>query len=134
VKTPEGPVVTTPSIVISELLPNPVGDDEQLETVTVRNTGALSVSLEGWTLRDRSTATWHLAGWLAAGQAHTFRRDGQAMSLNNAGDEIVLVDAVSTERDRFVYSMTREGVAVSTGHYPNERGGTGRCDRCGVLP
>ena len=115
-KAPEGQVVTTPSVVISALLPNPVGDDEQLETVTVQNTGAASVSLEGWTLRDRSSATWHLAGSLAAGQAHTLRRDGQAMSLNNAGDEIALLDAMSTERDRFAYAMTSEGMAVSTGH------------------
>jgi hypothetical protein len=43
-------------------------------------------------------------------------RDGQAMSLNNAGDEIALIDALSTERDRFAYSATSEGVEVLTGH------------------
>ena len=82
----------------------------------MRNAGATSVSLDGWTLLDRSGATWSLAGSLAAGQSHTFRRDGQAMSLNNAGDEIALLDAMSLERDRFAYSGTSEGVVLLTGH------------------
>jgi hypothetical protein len=38
------------------------------------------------------------------------------MSLNNAGDEIALVDAMIMERDRFAYSATSEGVEVLTGH------------------
>ena len=31
----------------------------------------------------------------------------QAMSLNNAGDEIVLIDAAQVERDRFGYQTSR---------------------------
>ena len=108
--------LTAATVVISALLPNPVGDDEQLETVLLRNTGVKTVSLSGWKLRDRSGATWSLTGSLAAGQSRTFRRDGQAMSLNNGGDEIALIDAMSTERDRFEYSATSEGVQVLTGH------------------
>jgi beta-lactamase superfamily II metal-dependent hydrolase len=115
VKAPEGPV-STALVVISALLPNPVGDDEQLETVTLRNTGTTSVSLAGWTLQDHSGGTWSLIGSLAPGQSGTFRRNGQAMSLNNAGDEIALVDAMIMERDRFAYSATSEGVEVLTGH------------------
>jgi hypothetical protein len=108
--------IAAPAVVISALLPNPVGDDEQLETVTLRNTGLTAISLGGWTLRDHSGGTWSLTGSLAAGQARVFRRDGQAMSLNNAGDEITLIDAMSTERDRFAYAATNEGVAILTGH------------------
>ena len=44
------PTPTTGQIVISSLLPNPVGDDQQLETVTLRNKGTARVSLAGWTL------------------------------------------------------------------------------------
>jgi len=38
------------------------------------------------------------------------------MSLNNGGDEVALIDAMSTERDRFEYAATSEGVTVMTGH------------------
>jgi len=91
VKNPSaGPAPTTSSVVISSPLPNPVGDDGQSESVTITNKG-IGVSLVGWTLQDRSGATWNLSGSLAAGQSRTFRRNGQAMTLNNGGDEIVLL-------------------------------------------
>jgi hypothetical protein len=45
-----------------------------------------------------------------------FRRNGQAMSLNNAGDEIVLIDATQLERDRFAYQTSTEGAAIQTLH------------------
>jgi hypothetical protein len=102
--------------VIESILPNPVGDDDQLEEVTVRNKGSSAVSLMGWTLQDRSGATWDLTGTLVAGQSLTFRRNGQAMSLNNAGDEIALFDAGNVERDRFAYSASSEGTAIPTQH------------------
>jgi len=44
---------------------------------------------------------WYLTGTLGAGQVRTFRRNGQAMTLNNAGDEIKLFNAAPAERDRF---------------------------------
>jgi hypothetical protein len=117
VLTPSAPSgIIAPMVVISALLPNPVGDDEQLETVTLQNTGVTAVSLEGWTLQDRSGGTWSMTGAVAAGQSRVFRRNGQAMSLNNAGDEIALLDAMSVERDRFAYGATSEGVAILTGH------------------
>ena len=80
------------------------------------NKGSAPVSLVGWTLQDRSGATWNLTGSIAPGQSRTFRREGQAMSLNNAGDEVVLLDAARMERDRFAYAMSVEGSGIVTGH------------------
>ena len=116
IKAPIAPAPASPKVIITCLLPNPVGDDEELETVTLRNTGTASVSLVGWTLQDHSGATWNLTGSLAAGQSRTVRRNGQAMSLNNAGDEVVLFDAMNGEQDRFEYVGSSEGVAIVTGH------------------
>jgi hypothetical protein len=48
-------------------------------------------------------------------QPRTFKRNGQAMSLNNAGDEIVLRDGGDVERDRFAYEASTEGAVVNTG-------------------
>jgi len=42
--------------------------------------------------------------------------DSCTNALNNGGDEIALIDTASTERDRFEYSATSEGVQVLTGH------------------
>lgn len=101
---------------IQSLLPNPAGDDEQLEEVVLRNTGTAPVSLAGWTLRDRSGLLWTLTGSLAAGQSQTFLRGGQPMSLNNAGDEIILLDNTGTERDRFAYTTSTESTRITTTH------------------
>ena len=111
---PSGPATST--VVIESLLPNPAGDDEQLEEVALRNTGAAPVSLAGWTLRDRSGMTWALVGSLGVGQSQLVRREGQPMSLNNAGDEIDLLDDTGTERDRFVYATSTEGKRITTTH------------------
>ena len=117
IKNPAGPQPTASStVVIESLLPNPVGADEQREEVTLRNRGATGVSLAGWHLRDRSGLRWNLTGTLGAAQIVTFRRNGQAMTLNNQGDEIVLLDQSSTERDRFSYISSNEGTVIRTLH------------------
>ncbi len=38
------------------------------------------------------------------------------MSLNNSGDEIVLIDAAQSERDRFSYPSSTEGSVIKTLH------------------
>jgi beta-lactamase superfamily II metal-dependent hydrolase len=114
---PPAPTATTAStVVIESLLPNPAGDDEQFEEVTLRNTGTFPVSLAGWTLKDRSGLLWTLMGTVGAGQSQKFRRGGQPMSLNNGGDDIVLLDDTGTERDRFAYTTSSEGKLLITTH------------------
>lgn len=109
---------TAPALVIENLLPNPVGDDRQLETVAVRNDGAATVPLAGWTLRDEAGRSWSLAGLgsITAGMSLTIQRSGQEMSLNNAGDQISLVDPQNVVRDQFRYTASSEGTIIQTGH------------------
>jgi len=61
---------------------------------------------------------WALAGLgtLNGGQSKTIRRGGMAMSLNNGGDEIVLLNAAGLEEDRFRYTASQLGVRIQTGH------------------
>lgn len=110
--------VAAPTLVIENLLPNPVGDDRQLETVTLRNDGGAAVPLAGWALRDEAGRSWSLAGIgsIAAGASLTIQRNGQAMSLNNAGDEISLVDSQNVVRDQFRYAASSEGTTIQTSH------------------
>jgi competence protein ComEC len=107
---PPAPAVT--SVLIETVLPNPVGNDEQLEEVTLRSTGTQTELLNGWRLLDRSGFEWDLAGSLKPSESRTFRRNGRPMSLNNNGDDVMLVDAEDVERDRFTYTSSVEGVAI----------------------
>lgn len=117
VKAPSGPPPSlSTSVVIESVLPNPVGDDDQLEEISLRNKGTASVSLVGWILRDRSGLTRTFSGTIGANQSRTFRRNGQDLSLNNGGDEIVLIDAQQAERDRFEYTASTEGTVIKTEH------------------
>ncbi len=106
------PVQPQASVRIESVLPNPLGDDEQLEEVTLRNTGTQTELLNGWKLRDRSGFDWNLSGSIAPGESTVFRRNGQRMSLNNNGDDVILLDANQTERDRFSYTSSAEGVTI----------------------
>jgi len=105
------------AVVIESLLPNPARIDAELETVTLRNAGSDAVSLVGWRLRDRNGGEWDLTtvGTLGPGQSTTVMRNG-VMSLNNAGDEITLLDAGNVTVDVFEYDCSSEGVVIPTGH------------------
>jgi hypothetical protein len=106
----------TPVAVIESLLANPAGDDTQREQVTIKDKGATTISITGWTLQDRSGLVWQLNGNIAAGQSKTFRRNGMAMTFNNGGDEITLFDAAHVQKDIFAYDNSTEGVLIRTGH------------------
>jgi hypothetical protein len=110
-----GPVA---GVVIERLLPDPVGLDTQLEAVTLRNDGAALETLAGWRLRDWTGLEWSLSAFEPPepGGRITVVRAGRAMSLNNFGDTITLLDAEGAERDRFEYGPTEEGVEIETGH------------------
>lgn len=96
---------------ITSVLANPAGDERQNETVTLKNTGAASVNLSGWTLRDEAGTTWSLSslGTLAAGASKTIHRNAQAMSLNNGGDTIVLLDPSGAIVQSVTYPAMAEG-------------------------
>lgn len=110
--------ISAGKVIIESLLPNPAGPDDQLEEVVIRNTSGDTVPLSGWTLRDRNGLTWDLSaeGSLQPGESKVIVRKGRAMSLNNSGDEITLLDQSLGERDRFSYSSSSEGVKITTGH------------------
>ncbi len=103
-------------VLIASLLPNPVGNENQNEAVTVRNTGTGTVSLNGWRLRDRANRTWALFGTLDAGDEQTFTRDGQPMALNNNGDTVDLIDEGGTVVGSVTYQAAQEGQVLNASH------------------
>lgn len=103
---------------ITRLLPDPAGDDQQNEEVTIRNFGNKPVGLSGWKLRDLHGTSWMLdeLGILQSagqpGDEKTIQRKGQSMGLNNTGDTVELVDSKEKVVDKVVYSQVKEGEEV----------------------
>ncbi|MCO6459177.1 MAG: lamin tail domain-containing protein [Pirellulaceae bacterium] len=78
---------------IVRLVPNPVGADDEAESVTIQNQAAMAVELAGWLLKDDDGEDqfWTLSGRLAPGQELTVVRPGSGMQLGNSGDTVRLV-------------------------------------------
>lgn len=75
-------------LIISSLLPNPVGSDRLHESVTLRNNSNGTVDLAGMVLRDISNRIWSLTGIIGAGEEYVVIRNAMPMNLNNKGDTI----------------------------------------------
>lgn len=106
------------TVVVESLLPNPIGSDNELEEVTLRNSGNIIISLSGCVLRDESGRIWSLEhiGDINPGQSVTIQRNGMPMSLNNSGDEIVLLGSINQVLDKFRYANSQEGIRIITNH------------------
>lgn len=103
------------TLIITELLPNPQGNDNQKETATIKNVSQQAVNLNGWKLRDLKGKTWSLSslGVIQPGQEKTITRNGQPMSLNNDGDTIELLDTNGKAVDTVTYGPVDEGEVVT---------------------
>ncbi|MEN8180569.1 MAG: lamin tail domain-containing protein [Pseudomonadota bacterium] len=80
------------AIRITSLLPNPTGADAGFERLQLSNTGSIEVSLEGWSMRDRSGRRLVLHGGIEPGEIADIQLQAGEMPLNNTGDEITLID------------------------------------------
>ncbi|WP_209018869.1 lamin tail domain-containing protein [Endobacterium cereale] len=74
-------------------LVNPLGEDQDKETVTLINTGSETQSLEAWKLVDANRNSFGLEDvTLAPGMAITIRLPRNSVQLSNKGGEIRLVN------------------------------------------
>lgn len=110
VVVPGGPGIVR----IHSLLPNPPGNDNDNEEVTLVNSGTQPLNIAQWTLRDRAGKTWSLQalGNLQPGERKTIRRSGQEMALNNTGDTVDLIDPNGVVRDTLTYDDVEEGEVI----------------------
>ncbi len=116
-------------VLVSRVCPNAPKDEEFVELV---NLGPESVDLSGWSLSDREdTATFPAGTRIAAadrlvatrnatgyaedvreaadfsyGIGEAPRMDGGTLRLGDAGDEVLLLDAVGAVRDAYVYGTS----------------------------
>ncbi|RJO58879.1 PKD domain-containing protein [Candidatus Parcubacteria bacterium] len=94
------------SVLISEIFPNPKGDDAKSEFIELFNFGETAVNLKDWKLEDTSKGAYVLPeialasnGWLV------IKRSDSGIALNNSGGETVNL-------------ITPDGAIVASAHYP----------------
>ncbi len=82
------------NLYISALLPNPIGNETRDEIVWITNPSDNEVTIEDWYLRDKAGHIWTFESNTKIGDNKTvdFKRNGEKLSLNNAGDVIELID------------------------------------------
>ncbi|PZP49345.1 MAG: hypothetical protein DI595_13745 [Agrobacterium fabrum] len=86
------PITGGPMRILAALV-NPVGEDPGQETVTLINSGAETVSLEGWFLVDKMKNRFAVGNVsLAGGMATTVLLPKGSIQLSNKGGEIRLVN------------------------------------------
>ncbi len=110
---------TTPAVVIPspktlelvELYPNTENNDSEEEFISLKNTGAESVNLKGWTLKDASEKTYTFGQdlFLAAGVSTKLDRANTNITLNN-DEETLSLSAPDKELIDFVsYAKAPKG-------------------------
>lgn len=92
---------------ISAALINPDGDDDDKESVTLRNTGQKDVDISGWTIEGNNGRRFKIGSKvLNPGQDHTFLRDGDNKFelRNNGGGDIRLRNGEGAVIDEVTYA------------------------------
>jgi uncharacterized protein YukJ len=92
-----------PGVRIAAAEINPAGDDRGLETVTLHNTTAAPVTVDGWALDNGEDARHTLAGQIAPGARMTVRLPAD-VPLANRGGTILLLDAAGQPVDGVTYT------------------------------
>lgn len=83
------------SIVINEILPNPVGDDSQNEFIELKNIGTTDIDLADWKIGDASTKRYTIktddfvSTILKPNELFTLYRKVTGIALNNSGTESI---------------------------------------------
>lgn len=110
--TGNGGTTTTASngIRITAIVPNPTGNENQEEAVTVKNISTQSINMTGWKLRDLAGKMWQLdsLGTITPNQEKQIKRRGQLMALNNNGDTVDLINLSGTVVQTVTYARADE--------------------------
>lgn len=114
---PNGAVPRIPTVMISSMLPNPLGKDRGSETITLKVYGG-TADLSGYKLVDRVGHTFEIDGSVVEdGEEKKFVMKKGTVWLNNKGDTVVLQDKEGRELHRVSYTEedVLPGVAIDFG-------------------
>ncbi|MFA4833968.1 MAG: lamin tail domain-containing protein [Patescibacteria group bacterium] len=100
------------SIIISEILPNPVGSDNEVEFIELYNKGDKEVNLLGWGLGDDSKTKFKFKDkvFIKGREYLAILRSESKIALNNGGDSVKLFLPLKDEPYKEVkYKAAEEG-------------------------
>lgn len=96
----------TADIKIIAALVNPIGEDPSQETVTLLNTSAKAIDLNGWTLADRLKRKMKLTGIINPGNSLLIPVSGKDVQLGNDGGIITLLNPQELKVDGVSYTRS----------------------------
>ncbi len=109
---PGPPTPGTARLVLTAVMPDPVGTDAGAEWVDVHNLGPGVADLGGHDLADRQGGRQALSGPLDPGSTRrVVLPKGSPVKLSNAGDDVLLMKG-DVELDRISWDASASGVAI----------------------
>ncbi len=108
--------VMTGGIVVSEFMPNPLGNDTETEWIEVYNSSNFMVDLGGWQLddvADGGSKAWQfpVKTFVSPGGYIVISREISGIALNNDSDAVRLIYPNGITADEIVYEKSQEGVS-----------------------
>lgn len=105
------PVIYSTAIHVSEFLPNPEGDDGELEFVELHNNSDTEADISGWVIDTGTTSKFTIdSGTILLPNAYVvFFSSVHDISLSNSSDHIQLIRPDGIVQDDVSYTTTKEG-------------------------
>jgi len=103
------------SLHLSEIYPNTEGSDEYEEFIEIENTGETTIDLYGIILEDASGKSYHITEHVDLTNVDFFTlwRTDTAITLNNLGDSVRLLDPDGTLIDEVSYEKATKGFSLA---------------------
>ena len=116
-KNEDNPLTKTyPQLSLSEILPNPSGDENTDEFIEIYNPHDRSINLEGWTLKDASTSGSYTFMNTLSIEPHTYfviYRSDFSFALNNGDETVSLIAPNEKVMDTLTYKSSAEDVSYN---------------------
>jgi hypothetical protein len=77
-------------MIISEILPNPIGQDSLGEFVQLYNNGSEPVNLNGYYLENSAGKKFFLSGWIGKSEYLVFKKPNLKINIKNQDEKISL--------------------------------------------
>lgn len=106
-----------PNLILSEILPNPIGDEENDEFIEIYNPNDFEIDLESWILKDSSASGSYIFNEnqkISARAYFTIYRKDFDFALNNSGgEEIYLISPNKRVQSKVDYESAKENVSYN---------------------
>lgn len=111
-------IIEIPNIIINEILPNPIGSDDN-EWIELKNIGGSSVDLNSWSIKDESQKTYKFSSddfdnlILDSGNFFVLEKSISDISLNNTNEKLYLFSSMGDKIFEISYGSSKENYSFS---------------------